>query len=299
MQEYITPTRIANAIMQDASFKGYYLIVEGISDYHFFKKFVNQDNCSIKQAYGHMNVIEVVEILDNRQFERKLAIIDSDFKRLDNDIPSNQSIFITDHHDIEIMIFNSPALERVLEVHYSESKFKSFQSKKGMLVKDLILSLAKPIGYLKWANKRYNLGLVFKPKNPEGKQLTYSKFIDERNMNFKGEELLLKTVMDYSNNKGTEMKPLKEIEESYQLQLQEVADLYQLCNGHDITNLISLALRKAIGNKNLDYRAIESDLILSFDTSEFDKTELYMALKNWEKKKGFKLLANCFQDDEK
>ena len=58
-------------------------------------------------------------------------------------------------------------------------------------------------------------------------------------------------------------------------------------------------MRKAIGNKNLDYRAIESDLILSFDTSEFDKTELYMALKNWEKKKGFKLLANCFQDDEK
>ena len=296
MQEHITPTRIANAIMQDTTFNGNYLIVEGNSDYHFYKKFIDQSKCLIKQAYGNINVIEVIEILDSRNFERKLAIIDSDFRKLDNEIEQNKSVIITDEHDIEVMIFKSPALERVLEVHYSEAKFKGFQSKQNIDFRDLILNLAKPIGYLKWANKKYNLGLVFKPKNPEGRQIKYSKIYDEKKLTFNGENVLIKTIIDYSNNKGTEVKPLQEIEEAYRTQINEVADLFQLCNGHDITNLISLALRKAIGNKNLDYKAIECDLILSFDTSEFDKTEIFMSMKEWEKQTGLSILSKAFKE---
>lgn len=295
MHEHITPTRIANAIMLDTTFTGNYLIVEGNSDYHFYKKFISQEHCTIKQAHGNVNVIEVVEILDSRNFEKKLAILDSDFNKLDSEINSNENIVFTDDHDIEVMIFKSPALERVLELHYSEVKFKKFQGKTGIAFRDLILNLAKPIGYLKWANKTYNLGLVFKPKKPEGKQLKYSKFIDERNLNFKGEYDLINTVVNYSNNKGTEVKSRGEIEESYQSKLKEAVDLLQLCNGHDIANLISLALRKAIGSKNLDYKAIECDLILSFDTSEFNQTEVFISMKKWEKKTGLTILSKVYE----
>jgi len=38
MREHITPERIANAIRQDKSYQGSYLIVEGKSDYWFYTK---------------------------------------------------------------------------------------------------------------------------------------------------------------------------------------------------------------------------------------------------------------------
>ena len=52
MEEYITPESIANRIMQDHSFKGYSLIVEGIKDYTFYSKFIHDKNISFQIPLG-------------------------------------------------------------------------------------------------------------------------------------------------------------------------------------------------------------------------------------------------------
>lgn len=294
MKEHIDPYRVANSMMQDTSFQGIFLLVEGNSDYHFFKKFFDREKCEIQQTMGAENTVQLIETLNERGFERKLAILDSDFRKLDGEVPNDKDILLVDDHDIEVMIFKYPALFRVLELHYSKSKYKSFLGRKSSDFRDVILNLASTIGYLKWANKKFNLGLVFKPKGQDGKPIKYSKFIDDKDMEFKGEEVLLKTVLDYSYQKSLTIKPIEEIKKGYELQIKEVVDLLQLCNGHDIANLISLSLRKAIGSKNLDYKAIEEDLILSFDSSEFKETELFVLIKEWQKESGKEILSEIF-----
>lgn len=294
MQEHITPARVANSIMQ-STFSGIFLLVEGNSDYHFYKKFINKNKCEIKQTFGCFKLLDILSILLSNNFSRLLAIIDSDFRNLDNDIPNFPNLIMTDDHDIEMMIFNSPALERVIELYYSESRFISFLKKKGIDYRSLLLKLASPLAYLKWANKNYDLGLVFKSKSQDGNPIKYIKFIDEKTMEMKDAETMIKTIINYSNNKGTTIKPMPEIINKFKTQSAVNAHPLQLCNGHDITNLISLSLRKAIGNKNIDYKVIENSLIIAYDTSEFKQTNLYSLIRTWEKSKNLEILSDAFK----
>ena len=74
---------------------------------------------------------------------------------------------------------------------------------------------------------------------------------------------------------------------------KEQYDLLEFCNGHDITNLLALALRKTIGNKTIQGIEIENQLIIAYRFEDFIKTNLYKELLDWERtNKLFKLLAN-------
>ena len=79
MEQYITPERTANAILQDNSFNGYYLVVEGNKDVKLYGKFVNNQDFRIKPAFGNEKVKEVLSILEDRGFDKRIGIIDSDF----------------------------------------------------------------------------------------------------------------------------------------------------------------------------------------------------------------------------
>src|SRR5689334_19952084 len=120
IREEITPERVANSIIQDKLHEGVFLIVEGESDFTFFNKFIKKPECEISIAFGNFKVIEAIEILDKRNFSRKLGIIDADFRVLEKEEPINENILITDFHDLEMVIIASPALEVVLGVHCSK-----------------------------------------------------------------------------------------------------------------------------------------------------------------------------------
>ena len=85
MEENITIERIANAIMQNTSFKGHYLIVEGPKDSKLYGKYTNDEEIIIKEAFGNQKVQEILNLLNDRGFDRKIGIIDSDFRRITDD----------------------------------------------------------------------------------------------------------------------------------------------------------------------------------------------------------------------
>lgn len=288
MEAYITPERTANAIMQDSRFTGHYLIVEGKKDEKLYGKFINKDEVRIKPAFGNEKVKRVIEILDERGFERKIGIIDSDFKRILKITENLGGLFITDDHDIEVMIIKTKALEHVLNIYCSSTKIKEFEKKKGITIREAVLALGKEIGYLKLANKVYDLGLVFKPQKPEGNQIKYSKFTCDKTFNFLGSQSLIDTAINYSRNKSSSIKDKSEIETKYNEVSTQELDLMQLVNGHDLANFLYILMKKILKSKSKmlnDFTCIEDSLILAYDFSFFKETELFSQIINWSKER--------------
>lgn len=281
MIEYITADRIANSIMQDTTFSGHYLIVEGNKDYKLYKKFIS-DSIRIKEAWGCEKVKEVLDVLERRGFNKKVGIIDSDFSQLLDIKLDIKDLFVTDYHDIEVMMINSSALTTVIDVFCKREKFEEFS--KGVEVYRIIIDIGKNIGLLKLANTLFGLGLVFKPKEVDGKQLKYREFISERDLSFLGLEAMFQTVLNYSRGKSAQLATLEDIKQRYQELSNEDFIEEQLVNGHDLSNILFILFKKVLRSNNkmlVDYNSIEDSLIMSYESSDFVNTRLFKKLFQW------------------
>ncbi len=130
------------------------------------------------------------------------------------------------------------------------------------------------------------MGLSFKPETPDGKSLSYSDFIDIKSLSFINSESLIKSIVNYSANKLKKPKPIEVIADKYnEVKNNAPYDRLQLCNGHDITFIIQLSLKRKLGNYNANeysQKRIELDLIFAYDSQDFLTTKLYNNIKKWE-----------------
>ncbi|KOR90376.1 DUF4435 domain-containing protein [Paenibacillus solani] len=299
MIEYITPERIANSIMQDRTFTGHYLIVEGNKDYKFYNKFVTKE-ISIKEAWGCEKVKSIINILKERNYNRAIGVIDSDFSVILEETIDCDEVFVTDFHDIEVMMLKSTALYSILDLFCSKEKMVEFFKDKDAL--DILMELGVEIGLLKLANKLYNLGLVFKPEKPEGNQLKYKEFVSDKDLTFLGKDSMIRTVVNYSRNRTGKVASTEDINEKLNLLSTEMYDQAHLVNGHDLTNILFILIKKVLKSSNKmlhDYNSIEDSLILTYDYCEFVKTELFSKLYLWSRDRGINFFKPELTDQVK
>ncbi|MDO9305108.1 MAG: DUF4435 domain-containing protein [Sulfuricurvum sp.] len=295
MEEYLTPHRIANSIMQDVAFTGHYLIVEGKKDSNLFGRFINHSNIRIEQAFGKQKVKEILEILNTRGFERKLGIVDADFMELLGETIDIDDLFVTDDHDIEIMMIKSKALDDLISIFSDKDKVTKFESTAGTSVRDILFQIGLELGNLKLANKLHNLGLVFKPGKPEGNQLKYKKFICDKKLLYLGKEKLINTAYEYSTNRGTTRAPKSTIDEVFETIKAQKYNPFHLANGHDLSNILFIFLKDVLRSTNkmlFDFNTIEDCLILAYSFSDFKKTVLYSELDRFSKTKAVSLFSD-------
>lgn len=281
MINYITADRIANAIMQDTSFSGYYLIVEGNKDYKLYKKFFSE-NIRIREAWGCEKLREAMVILEERGFENKIGIIDSDFSRILDIKWDINDLFITDYHDIEVMMIKSNALFTVLNVYCKEEKIHEFCDI--TMIYNIIVDIGKQIGILKFVNEVYKLGLIFKPKEIEGNQLKYKEFVSEKDLSFLGVEKMIQTVINYSNGKSKNIQNFDTILQRFMELSNKNYDEDQLVNGHDLSHILFILCKKVLKSSNrmlVDFNSIEDSLILSYEAIDFVETKLFENLLKW------------------
>jgi hypothetical protein len=292
--EHITPDRIANAIIQDKSFNGTYILVEGNNDYTLYRKFVNNDLCEVQIAFGKQNIIEAITILKARGYSNSIGILDSDFRNLEEQVKETENIFYTDYHDIETTILESEAFNSLIDNYCVEEKFIDFiKENNGKDIRSILLDLIAPLGYLKWANHQQNWGLLFKSKSVNGPELKIEDFIPVNTMQFKGYESMTNTVFNYSRGKVKIAIEEQETINNVELLSQSPVNYYQLCNGHDLSYLFALALRKKLASYNskaILAEQIEKDLILAYDSRHFQETKLYSKLKHWERRENQSVL---------
>ena len=294
MEGDITPVSIANAIMLESSYPNYYLLVEGAKDSKLYKKFFNKEQVRIKETFGCNKLQECLDILEERGYEKCVGIIDRDFHEILNTAPVKDNLFIVDYHDIEVVMINSTAFEYVLNVYTSQEKIKEFEESKGESLLNIIFELSNRIGFLKLANKMYDLGLVFKPKSVDGKQIAYHKFISDK-LDFLGIDKMIDKIIDYSCSKSSSIKSKDAIVEKYNELANNSYSRNHLSNGHDISNILFIFLKKTVRSTNKmlsDFNSIEDSLILAYDMNEFRKTNLYNEISNFAKRKGVEFFVD-------
>lgn len=298
MEDCITPVSIANRIMQDEEFKGWYLIVEGQNDFKVYNRIIDNKNVNIIQGHGKEKIREILKILSERGFSNKFAIVDSDFDEILNINDDIEGLFKTDFHDIEVMVFSTNALEKVISTLCKEEKVNEVQSTKGKSIRDIVLDLAEKIGKLKLLNQSKNYELRFKPQRVDGKPLKYKKFISDKDLSFLGLDKLIQTVIEYDDNRSKKVT-CDELKEEYLNLSIEQYTTYNVVNGHDLANILFICIKNVLkSNSSMlnDYKSIEDALIIGYNENDIINTKLYREIKMFQDEKDVQLLSLTYND---
>lgn len=278
MKEYLTPHDIANAVrMMRSQSPGAFMIVEGDTDARVYGRFIDRAHCEVIPAHGKDNALIAVKLLEKGRLRGILAIVDSDFWKLEDVIPDMEQVIVTDTHDLETMILSSEALEVVLNEFGSAKKMEKI----GKPVREALLETGLPIGYFRWmsSSKMDNLLLNFS-------NLKFSAVITVHGKTLSTDiDSLIGEVKTGSFNTMPDSKEIKARLLSF---LQDNRyDPWQVCSGHDLVHILTIGLREAFGGrsaKNITYEVIDRILRIAYTYEEFSRTELYASIKEWEKK---------------
>jgi len=131
MRDHLSFDRDANAIrLRRSTFSGTFLLVEGSLDRIFYERFVEKVACVLISISGKpsskLRVVAVLSILEKSNFQGVLAIVDADFDHLQVSSHNSPNLIRTDTHDLETMLLNSSALDKVIAEFGSEEKVVSF-----------------------------------------------------------------------------------------------------------------------------------------------------------------------------
>ncbi len=256
------------------------VLVEAKADEKFFSKHFNK-NTTFFCCNGWETVLKTQQEVNKNNINGVLAIIDADFKRIENKVPTDKNIFLTDFHDIEIMMFHSKAWDQIVSYYVDHSKLAILEKKNDNNLKNILLQLARPIACIRLLNERKNLKLKFKSNRKKKiEYLSYSKFIDPNTLNFSLDELQVAI-----ENKSSKPNFFKTRNNSLNQLLNQDFDLSELCNGHDLINIFSLTLEKAISNysnsSKIQPERISRELTIAYSFEDFQQTQLYQSLKIW------------------
>lgn len=253
----------------------YYLLVEGESDVKFFNNLISESVCKVVDLRGKENVIAFIKKQNQAKQKGYIAIVDADFDNINNGRECIANLYYTDVHDIEMLIISSTNNLRKLYAEHgdmhliaqAEKRFaKSFINK--------IIEASYQIGILKYVVQRDKYQSLISMDD-----LPYEDIVDEEfNVNI---DLLISRV------KGKFLAST--IREDYDKIITQGYDKWQICCGHDVTNLLLIAFmdkgKKGLGygtNKVLSIKAIESSLRVAYDYTKFMITDIYREIVQWE-----------------
>lgn len=273
MRKYLNERDTINSILLDSRHplktNSVWILVEGESDLKIFRKLLNHKNVEVNIAYGNTGLDCSIKEL-SAKINRVAGIRDADFMHLDGISEKASNIFLTDYHDVEIMMIASDAtLSSIMNEYCSRTipNIQEFRLK--------IMSSIKFLGTLRWYNNKWICKFNF-----EG--LGLGKIYDGQRM-LLDREACINEINKRSSSK-TQDALLNKIEELS----NATDDLLNLCNGHDLTHSIAIYCN-AQNKKGVSGETIERGLRIAYSVAEFQKTVLWKSLRNWFCKYGISL----------
>lgn len=281
MREYSTGITVANTVrLTRDSHKGAFLLVEEDTDARLYKRFVNIEACRVIVAHNKENAIgALLELEKQGGIEGVLAIVDADFDILEGTAVS-QGLLYTDAHDLESMIMQSPALEKVLDEFGSEEKIRTFLGQYQKDIRTVLLDAGVVIGYLRLLSLQASLNFNFNNLNFDGFIDRVSLIIDQGQ--------LIRVVRSRSHSPdASKLLGAVRTDEDVRVLLNDLMgssyDSWHMCNGHDLSYILLIGLRRALGNsQKLDVQMLETALRLAYEQAHFRSTKLYALIREWE-----------------
>lgn len=255
-----------------------FMIVEGGSDERFWVSRVDPRFCKVRAVGGRGRALQEIKAMLEEGRAGVVAVLDADFDRIDGVLQEQSNVVWTDLHDLELILVTSPALEKVLAEVGSTGKRDKFELG-GKTLRDAIVEGGASVARLRWFSKRESLNLKFRKLQPGGhfKFLAYEKFCDRKSLRVDS-RLLVRTVLNFSSRQD-----LDEGEILDRVMDMPDVDVWQLCVGHDVVGVLSVALRSCVGSRNFGVEELQERLRLAFEKSHLESTFMYRALCAWER----------------
>lgn len=277
MTGHITKHIVANEIrMMRTQHHGALLIVEGPSDKTAYKNLLDKAACRIVIAHGKGNAVGAIAILESALFPGVLAIIDSDFRRLECAALPSANVLSTDDHDLECMMCRSPAFHKLVAEYANSDRLDDFQRRAGGDVAQLLAHRTMRLGYLRWASIRNGWNLSFE-------KISFSSFVDR-------DSLVIDDVKLFVEVRNRSQK--HELSNSDMLLAvgaltSDSHNPWHVSCGHDILELLSFALRSAFAaHRTIEVgrEQLERGLRLAYERAFFSVTKLYSEMRAWEER---------------
>ena len=134
-----------------------FVLLEGKSDLVFYRKFFSSSNCKLETIPGSKLKVEqcIGELAKDSPII--IGIIDADFIHLGAKSYDKVNVFLTDFHDMEMMLISEDEIFSALMFEYTDlSKDKYSETRNN------IMFSIEQISYLKWLNEEEDLDYNFK-----------------------------------------------------------------------------------------------------------------------------------------
>lgn len=268
-----------NAEMMDSSFNGVYIYVEGDSDVAIWKKYLVKNNTRIRAVNGWENVLTIAKVENGKN---KIGIIDKDFRDITCKEPCEDNIFLTDEHDIEIMMFLSPVFSNVLRaLKIKDEEVAPFR--------DNILNITDDIGKIKLLSEKLGWGLLFKKIKGDDFDFPDYKKVFGKNGKYEGINKIIELVVNFNEHHIKGDLILKELDIEWNF------NAGKLSNGHEFAFIMALYLKyslKRTKDKDKESKeSLERLITASYLSADLLKsTNVYQNIKDYGIKIGIEIL---------
>ncbi len=242
-----------------------FIFVEGDSDIRLFRKLFNLNNCNVEHIPGgKVKLGECVETL-LKIYPLIIAIRDADFLNINKILYTKPNVFITDYHDIEmLMVFETIVFETIIIEYTNIPKEKIINTREN------IIKSIEQISLLKWLNEIENLEFKFEAGFQD--LISFSKEEIDFNNYFK--RIISKSPNFKINDIQVILNKINQLKKQNQ-------DSFQLCNGHDFMKAMSTFIKEHGVTVNINDETLASAFRMVYSIEHFKKTNIYQSTKNW------------------
>jgi hypothetical protein len=279
-QKTRTPQGIAKSVQlflrSDIGNKRICILIEGPDDAKIYPRFFKDIKTKVMfiKSKGKSKMEESLQILSiTPKRKQAIGICDADFSHLDRDYPSIANIFLTDYHDIEMTMLS------FTDVSYNAWSDFFLQDDVEEIMSD-VLQNAAYMAYIRWYNQKNQCKLSFK-------NLDFTDIFKVQSGKIVQDCKKIPDVLNQRSTHKTESLTSEEIDMF--IQGNQTDDLFNLCNGHDVTALIALILEDKI-RRNISQEDCSNVLRECFQLNHFKQTRLYGDLLSWQRASGFDIL---------
>jgi len=257
---------VAEIKMMEASYKGFYWLVEGPSDIRFFST-RKKDNVELVVGGGKKNVVGAIRALAaDPVSSRILGIVDADIDWLLPGYVRPDNVITTDPRDLEGVLLRSSAYFKVLAEFADSSKVSAFEVRNQCTVLEYVRNVSMFFGRIRAVND-LNQGVSLKKYKPQSFMQQGAWLYD------------FEAALNVAIAKGVcaTVDELKQKMES----LPEV-DIWNYVRGHDAVNIFAggLIAELSRGGK-VDSERVELVLRSGIDEAEYSQTKLHRMIDAW------------------
>lgn len=263
-----------------------FVLVEGTTDTVFYKGIICNENVQIIPARSKSTVIKTIRKANALKIKGILAIVDSDYDIILDSIVEDDNIVYTDTHDIETLILQTDAFDRFINEFGDDDKILQYEQKKGEKILNIVLEYGGTIGKLRLLSVKEGYNLCFN-------SIRIEEYFDS-NLEFNFTKYFKQVI--YVSKK---LNIKEEILDKYS-KLGNNYDIWQLCRGHDLSEIISVLFSGdgnsvMLGNSRATHigidRVEQSLRFAYYAPIHFISTKMYKAILEWQSKNsGFILI---------